>query len=104
MSAGEAGSAPHLSGILVRVAPARIDEAVAALPRLAGVEVHHCDAAAGKIVVVDESPSRQAAQDALRTIQQLPFVQLAELVYHLVDAPPAGGASEASGCGPVERP
>jgi periplasmic nitrate reductase NapD len=83
-------SAPlHLSGILVQVTPSRIEQTEESLTRLNGVDVHHRDAATGKIVATLETPSREDAVQRLREIRKLPGVYVAEPVYHYVgeDAP-----------------
>lgn len=80
----------HLAGILVRVEPAHLEVVAAALDRLQGVEVHHRDAPGGKLVITLESPSRERAEEALRGIQAMPGIHLAEPVYHYVDRESAG--------------
>jgi nitrate reductase NapD len=72
----------NLSGIVVVAAPGRLEEVVAALPKLPGVEVHHTDAAASRVVVVQEAPSIDDEVDGLTRIQELPGVASASMVYH----------------------
>ena len=83
----------HLAGILVRLEPAHLETVAAALDCLQGVEVHHGDASAGKLVITMESPSRERADETLRGIQAMPGVYLAEPVYHYVHREGAGGDS-----------
>jgi len=83
----------HLAGILVRVQPADLEQVTAALNSIQGVEVHHRDAPAGKLVITLESLSRQGAEEALRGIQGMPGVRVAEPVYHYVDRDGALGDS-----------
>jgi nitrate reductase NapD len=91
------GRAVNLSGIVVVAAPGRLEEVVAALPGLPGVEVHHTDAAASRIVVVQEAPSIDDEVDGLTRIRALPGVACADLVYHYFadDAARAGPAPPA---------
>lgn len=83
----------NLSGIVVVAAPGRLEEVVAALPGLPGVEVHHTDAAASRVVVVQEAPSIDDEVDGLTRIRSLPGVASADLVYHYF-------ADEAARAGP----
>jgi nitrate reductase NapAB chaperone NapD len=79
----------HYGGILVVTDPALFDPTVAALNSLDGVEVHHTDPEQGRIIAVQESETLPEQEAGLRRIQQLPHVQLAELVVHRVDDPDA---------------
>ena len=87
----------NLSGIVVIAAPGRLDEVVAALPGLPGVEVHQTDAAASRVVVVQEARSIDDEVDGLTRIQALPGVVSASMVYHYFadDAARAGPAPPA---------
>jgi len=82
----------NLSGILVVAAPGRLDDVLAGLATLAGVEVHQIDAATGRIVVVQEAPSVDAETDGFTRIKSLPGVIDAALVYHRLDDPGASAA------------
>ena len=90
----------HLAGVLVRFKPAHLQVIAAALEGLQGVEVHHRDEAAGKLVITIESPSREAADEALRGIQAMPGILLAEPVYYHVDREDPGSDSNTTpgGC------
>ena len=72
----------NLSGILVRTQPERLDEVVARLAGLSGVEVHQSDQATGRIIVVQEAEDIHAELEAIKRIKALPHVILAEMVYH----------------------
>ena len=72
----------NISGILVVVPPERLEEAIADLSLLPGVDVHHTDPATGRIVVTQEGETIGAEVDGLRQIKALPYVILAEMVYH----------------------
>ena len=87
----------NLSGIVVVAVPGRLEEVVAALPGLPGVEVHHTDAVASRVVVVQEATSIDDEVDGLTRIQALPGVASASMVYHYFadDAARAGPASPA---------
>lgn len=71
-----------LSGILVVVPPDYLDATIAALDSLPGVEVHHQDAASGRIVVTQEGTSIDVEVGGLKRIKALPHVLVAEMVYH----------------------
>ncbi|CRI63873.1 Periplasmic nitrate reductase, chaperone NapD [Thiocapsa sp. KS1] len=75
----------NLSGILVVVPPAQVEDATLALNALPGVEVHHAEPATGRIVVVQEAETVDEEVAALSRIKALPGVMLAEMVYHVFD-------------------
>jgi nitrate reductase NapD len=91
---GAGDESAHLAGILVRTDPGKLEEVAAALDDMHGVEVHHSDAATGKLVVTLESPSRRDAEEGLRGIQAMPGILLAEPVYHYVDREDTAGPPE----------
>ncbi|MGD2056732.1 MAG: chaperone NapD [Gammaproteobacteria bacterium] len=72
----------NVSGILVVVRPERVAAATDELARLDGIDVHHCDAASGRIVITQEAETIQAEVDGLKRIKALPYVILAEMAYH----------------------
>ncbi len=72
----------NLSGILVVVPPERLEEAIAGLRQLPGVDVHHTDPATGRIVITQEGETIAGEVDGLKRIKALPYVILAEMVYH----------------------
>jgi nitrate reductase NapD len=72
----------NISGILVVVPPERYEEAVVALSALQGIDVHHSDPVTGRIVVTQEAGTVGEEVAGLRRIKSLPFVTLAEMVYH----------------------
>lgn len=75
-------SAVNLSGILVIVPVSAIAGTIEALRNLPGVDVHHTDAATGRIVVTLEAETVAAEVEGLKRIKALPRVILAEMVYH----------------------
>jgi nitrate reductase NapD len=95
-----AEGAIHLSGVLVRVQPADLERVAAALDDLPDVEVHHRDGPAGKLVITLESTSREGTEEAVRRIQLMPAVLLADPVYHYVDRADTGDDSNpnSGGC------
>lgn len=74
----------HLSGVLVVTRRESVDRCRRELEALPGVEVHHADAASGRLIVVLESRASEGQEERLRAIQALPTVQLAALVEHRV--------------------
>lgn len=72
----------NLSGILVIVPTATIDEGIARLQALPGVEVYHHDPESGRIVIVQEAKTIDDEVKGLKRIKSLPQVILAEMVYH----------------------
>ena len=93
----------NLSGIAVSVQASRFDETVTCLNELPGVEVHHCDPASARLVVVQEADGVDAEVEGLKRIKAISGVMVAELVYHYFaeddDAPaqPATDLEAASG-------
>lgn len=78
----------NISGILVVVPPAQVEDATRALNALPGVEVHHTEPATGRIVVVQEAETVDQEVAALCRIKALSGVMLAEMVYHVFDETP----------------
>jgi nitrate reductase NapD len=72
----------NVSGILVVVPVSAIASTIEALGSLPGVDVHHTDAATGRIVVTQEAETVAAEVEGLKRIKALPSVILAEMVYH----------------------
>ena len=72
----------NISGILVVVPPDRVDSMVEQLNGLAGIDVHHIDAATGRIVITQEAASIRDEINGLKRIRALPGVILAEMSYH----------------------
>ena len=63
---------------------------------LDGIDVHHIEAATGRIVITQEAENINAEVDGLKRIRALPGIILAEMSYHnfeddneLIDAIPA---------------
>ena len=85
----------NISGILVIVSPQRVESMVDHLNGLDGIEVHHIEAATGRIVITQEAETIKAEVDGLKRIRALPGIILAEMSYHnfeddneLIDAIP----------------
>jgi nitrate reductase NapD len=72
----------NISGILVVVAPERLDSTVATLNTLDGVDVHHIDQPTGRIIITQEAESIHDEIDGLKRIRALPGIALAEMSYH----------------------
>ena len=72
----------NISGILVVVSPQRVESMVDLLNGLDGIDVHHIDAASGRIVITQEAATISDEVDGLKRIQALPGVILAEMSYH----------------------
>ena len=72
----------NISGILVVVSPQRVDSMVEQLQQLDGIDVHHIDAATGRIVITQEAATIRDEVDGLKRIQALPGIILAEMSYH----------------------
>ena len=72
----------NLSSILVITSTQNFDTTIEALVAIDGLEVHHCDQASGRIIVTQESTNVAAEITGLRRIKSLPYVVLAEMVYH----------------------
>lgn len=86
----------NISGILVITSPEHTGTISEQLQSLAGIDVHHVDAATGRIVITQEADSISAEIDGLKRIRALPHIVLAEMSYHnfeedreLIDAIPA---------------
>ena len=72
----------NISGILVVVSPQQVDSMVDQLQQLDGIDVHHIDAATGRIVITQEAATIRDEVDGLKRIQALPGIILAEMSYH----------------------
>ena len=72
----------NISGILVMVPPEGTQATIERLQALSGIDVHHIDAASGRIVITQEAESIAAEIDGLKRIRALPDIILAEMSYH----------------------
>ena len=86
----------NISGILVIVSPQRVESMVDQLQGMDGIDVHHIEAATGRIVITQEAEHISDEVDSLKRIRALPGIILAEMSYHnfeedndLVDTIPA---------------
>ncbi len=98
----------NISGILAVVQRDVLEEAIAQLNDLPGVEVHHTDASTGRIVVTQEAATVDEEIAGLQRIKALPVVITAEMVYHFFgdEAATMSGKSpseSAAGLTPEER-
>ena len=73
------------------------------LNSLDGIDVHHIEAATGRIVITQEAETIHDEVDGLKRIRALPGIILAEMSYHnfeddneLIDAIPADLDDEAN--------
>ncbi len=72
----------NISGILVIVSPQRVDSMVDQLNGMDGIDVHHIEAATGRIVITQEAEHISDEVDGLKRIRALPGIILAEMSYH----------------------
>ena len=72
----------NISGILVVVASERVEAMVTQLKQMDGIDVHHIDAATGRIVITQEAETISDEVDGLKRIRALPGIILAEMSYH----------------------
>ena len=72
----------NISGILVVVASERVEAMVTQLNQMDGIDVHHIDAATGRIVITQEAETISDEVDGLKRIRALPGIILAEMSYH----------------------
>jgi len=72
----------NISGILVIVSPERVDAMAEQLKRMDGIDVHHIEAATGRIVITQEAETIRDEIDGLKRIRALPGIILAEMSYH----------------------
>lgn len=71
----------NVCGVLVHANPSRLDDVVAAMQDLDGVEVHQA-APGGRVVVTLEDTDKTLALDTLTAIHRLDGIIAASLVYH----------------------
>ncbi|WGD51651.1 chaperone NapD [Bradyrhizobium sp. CB1650] len=74
----------EIASILVQARPERLVALEAAITALPGCEIHGRDAR-GKLVVVTEAPDAGSLGTLLNTIQSLPHVYSAALVFHAIE-------------------
>jgi nitrate reductase NapD len=87
----------NISAILVVVKPEEIESMRTRLGRMNGIQVHHIDAPTGRLVVTQEAPTVDDEVEALRRLQRVPGVLLAEMVVHHFEqeSEPTGPLSDA---------
>ena len=74
----------EIASILVQARPERLAELEAEIAALPGCEIHGRDSR-GKLVVVTEAPDSGSLGTLLNTIQSLPNVYSAALVFHAIE-------------------
>jgi nitrate reductase NapD len=72
----------NISGILVVVAPEKVDSTIESLNAMDGIDVHHIDRPSGRIVITQEAEAIHDEVDGLKRIRALPGIILAEMSYH----------------------
>ena len=72
----------NISGILVVVAPDKVDSTVETLNSLDGIDVHHIEQSSGRIIITQEAESIHDEIESLKRIRALPGIVLAEMSYH----------------------
>ena len=77
----------NISGVLVRSYPANINAVRTRLESLAGVEVHGANPD-GQLVVTVEDDSERAMADTVVSMQNLPGVLSASMIYHQYEEEP----------------
>ncbi len=75
----------EIASILVQARPERLADVETAIVALPGCEIHGRDIR-GKLVVVVDAPEAGSLGTTLNTIQLLPHVYAASLVFHAIEA------------------
>lgn len=76
-----------IAGVVVRTRPEALSEVTARLAGLPGVDVHHTEAATGRVVITLETDRPDHEQAHLERVRLEPGVLSADLVYHYVEPP-----------------
>jgi periplasmic nitrate reductase NapD len=74
----------NISSAIVHIAPARLDEACAALSGLPGVEIH-ARSPEGKVVVTLEDSDTESAANSYVALHGIPGVASVAMVYQYCD-------------------
>jgi periplasmic nitrate reductase NapD len=74
----------EIASIIVQARPERLDALEAEISALPGCEIHGRDPR-GKLVIVTEAPNAGSLGTMLNTIQSLPNVYSAALVFHAIE-------------------
>lgn len=74
-----------VSGLCVTARPEKLEAIETMLSAFPGIEVHARDPRTGRLVVIQERPTLDAHRQGLRSLQALPDVLTAELVFHYQD-------------------
>ena len=83
-SARETDDECHISSLVLHCRPEAMDDAIAKIEAMDGVEVPQRDPS-GKSVILIESASQGAILERITEIESLPGVINATLVYHQID-------------------
>ncbi len=83
-----------IAGVIVRTLPNDLSAVTARLSALPGVDVHHQEAATGRLVITIETTDIEREQGALERVRREAGVISAELVYHVVASPGPSAAGE----------
>ena len=75
----------HYSGILVRSLPSDLERCSAQVGACKGVDVYLTYPSSACLVAVVETDTLSRQEEVLRTVQDLPSVAAADLVYHHFD-------------------
>ena len=74
-----------IASLVVRVAPDRVEAVAAALPAIAGVEVHGVSIEQGSLVVTVEDGADYSMADSLLAVNLAPHVQYVTMAYEYTD-------------------
>lgn len=86
----------HYSGVLIRAEPDLLDTCLERVATVPGVDVQFVYPQSGRAIAVLESETLEAQQETLRTVQRLPHVVVAELVYHRILDDASGATAPSS--------
>lgn len=78
----------RIASLLVRAQPEHIPSLEQSLPDIAGVEIHHADVAAGRLILTVEDGEGYAVSDSIVAVNLAPHVMAATLVYEHNDENP----------------
>ncbi len=79
-----------ISGVVVRSHQEDLVAVAARLAHLPGIDVHHLEAATGRVIITLETDSSDQEEMRMESVRREPGVLSAELVYHYVDPQGAG--------------
>ena len=91
----------NISSLLVKVAPGRLDQVLAALAASGLCEVHFHDRTKGAVVVTIEGRDTGEEMDKMKAIEKLPHVLGAALVYAYSEAELGAAMQKLAESGPA---